>query len=169
MPVDSFKFLPRLIEMFYRMTDVPAPDMIPWTPLSKPVQDCKFGLITSAGLYDRTQDEPFDLERERQEPSWGDPSMRMLPSNLSQQEVGVSHLHLNTKPILEDFNIVLPLERFQTLQQSGEIGELARFHFSVMGFQGFPPDTTIWREETGPQIAQHFKSEEVDCILLTPA
>jgi hypothetical protein len=38
-----------------------------------------------------------------------------------------------------------------------------------MGYQGFPPDATAWRETYGPEVAEKFKAEGVDCVLLTPA
>jgi hypothetical protein len=74
MTVDSFKFLPRLIAMFYRMTKREPEMPIPWTSLGRPLSECTFGLVTSAGLYLRESDRPFDVERERQNPTWGDPS-----------------------------------------------------------------------------------------------
>jgi D-proline reductase (dithiol) PrdB len=169
MPVDSFKFLPRLIEMFYKMTEIEPYEGIPWTPLEKPVRDSRFGLVTSAGLYDKGNDKPFDLERELSEPTWGDPTARMIQRSIPRSQIGISHLHLNTQPILDDPNIVLPLDRFEEFLDQGKIGALADTHFSLMGYQGFPPDPSTWREQTGPQIADHFKSEGVDCVLLTPA
>jgi D-proline reductase (dithiol) PrdB len=169
MPVDSFKFLPRIIEIFYKMTETTPFEGIPWTPLAKPVQESTFGLVTSAGLFNQAQDEPFDLEREKAEPTWGDPTTRMIHRSISKQDIGVSHLHLNTQSISEDYNIVLPLDRFNELNRTGEIRGIAATHFSLMGYQGFPPDTTAWREQSGPQIADHFKSEGVDCVFLTPA
>lgn len=169
MPVDSFKFLPRLIEMFYKMTDIESPQAIPWTPLQKPVQQAKFGLVTSAGLYDREKDQPFNLERELDEPTWGDPSTRPINRSTPRDQIEVSHLHLNTAPIRQDVNIVLPLDRFEELLEGGEIGGLAETHFSLMGYQGFPPDASNWREQAVPRIVSQFKSEAVDCVLLTPA
>jgi D-proline reductase (dithiol) PrdB len=169
MPVDSFKYLPRIIAAFYRMTDRRPELPIPWTPVSRPLPECKFGLITSAGLYHRGVDSPFDVEREKQDPTWGDPTYRLLPASIPQAEVGASHLHLNTRDILEDFNIVLPVHRFQELVREEHIGGLAENAYSFMGYQGYPSDTTAWRETYGPQIAEKLKVEAVDCVLLTPA
>ncbi len=169
MSVDSFKFLPRLIEMFYKMTEIETSGTIPWTPLKKPVLDSRFGLVTSAGLYNKTEDQPFNLKRELEEPTWGDPTARKISRSVSREAIGVSHLHLNTRPILDDPNIVLPLERFEQLERIGAIGGIADTHFSLMGYQGFPPDTSTWRSKTGPWIADSFKAEAVDCVLLTPA
>ncbi len=169
MPVDSFKFLPRLIEMFYKMTEVEVTDQIPWTSLKKPIEDSRFGLVTSAGLFNSADSEPFDLEREIQEPTWGDPTAREISRSVSMEDIGVSHLHINTQPIQDDPNIVLPLTRFSELEEQGEIGGLADTHFSLMGYQGFPPNTTTWRKQTGPWIAERFREQAVDCVLLTPA
>ena len=167
--VDSFKFLPRLIATFYQMTDVPAQRPIPWTPLTKPLKNCKFGLVTSAGLYHKGREESFNTAREKAEPTWGDPTYRTIPANIQQEALGVSHLHLNTNDIEKDVNIVLPINRFQELAAQGKIGGLAEHNFSFMGYQGFPPDTTAWQETYGPEVAARFKAENVDCVLLTPA
>jgi D-proline reductase (dithiol) PrdB len=113
-------------------------------------------------------DPPFDVERERREPTWGDPTCRVLPTNIRQEGVGVSHLHINPQPVLADVNVVLPIHRFRELAAGGRIGDLAPHAYSLMGFQGFPPDTTAWRETYGPQVARRLKAEGVDCVLLTP-
>jgi D-proline reductase (dithiol) PrdB len=169
MTVDSFKFLPRLIAIFYQATEVQPEQPIPWTPLSKPLDECVFGLVTSGGLYHKGVESPFDLEREKAEPTWGDPTFRTIPRDIAQSDVGVSHLHINTEDVEKDFNILLPIHRFEELAEEGTIGGLAEKAYSFMGFQGHPPNTTEWRETYGPQVAEHFKAEGVDCVLLTPA
>lgn len=168
MPVDSFKFLPRMIATFYQLTRREPEYPIPWTPLTKPLADCKFGLITSGGLYQKGVELPFDVAREKREPSWGDPTYRTIPASISQAEVGVSHLHLNPAFAEADVNVMLPVHRFQELAAAGEIGGLADEAYSFMGFQGFPPDTSAWQEIYAPQVAAKFKAAGVDCILLTP-
>ena len=169
MTVDSFKFLPRLIATFYQMTDREPVYPIPWFPLPRDLEKCTFGLVTSAGLFHQGHAPPFDLEREREEPTWGDPSYREIPVNIPQDQVGVSHLHLNPQDMLLDINIQLPSHRFQELQEEGRIGGLADTAYSFMGYQGFPPDATQWENTFGPQVAQLFKADGVDCVFLTPA
>lgn len=168
MTVDSFKYLPRLIAMFYKMTKRRPELPIPWTPLTRPLAECKFGLVTTGGLYHLGVERPFDIERERREPRWGDPTFRVIPSSIRQDELGVSHLHINPKPILDDFNVVLPIHRFQGLVREGRIGGLAEHAYSFMGYQGFPPDASAWQETYGPQVADKLRQEEVNCVLLTP-
>jgi len=168
MSVDSFKYLPRLIGTYYRMTGGRPELPIPWTPLPQPLSGCKFGLVTSAGLYHRGVEPPFDLAREKQEPTWGDPTYRTIPTDIRQAEVGASHLHINTQDVLSDVNIVLPVDRFRELVADGRVGGLAKYAYSFMGYQGFPPDTTAWQETYGPQIAHKLKAEGANCVLLTP-
>jgi D-proline reductase (dithiol) PrdB len=169
MLVDSFKYLPRVIAAYYRMTDRQPEVPIPWTPLPRPLAGCTFGLVTSGGLYHRGVERPFDLEREKREHTWGDPTYRTLPTDIRQAEVGASHLHINTRDVLEDMNILLPIHRFQELAAEGHIGGLAEHAYSFMGYQGFPADTTAWQGTYGPQVADKLKAEGVDCVLLTPA
>jgi len=169
MTVDSFRFLPRVISVFYQQTERQPELPIPWTALTRPLEECKFGLLTSGGLYHNSTQPPFDLAREKSEPTWGDPSYRSIPSDIQPSEVGVSHLHLNTSDIQSDFNILLPIHRFQELVVTGEIGGLAHHAYSFMGYQGYPPDDSEWRNTYGPQVARLLKDEGVDCVLLTPA
>jgi len=133
------------------------------------LSECKFGLITSGGLYHKGVDPPFDIVRERQEPTWGDPTYRTLSTDIQQKDVGVSHLHINTRDVLSDINILLPIHRFQELVVEGRIADLAQNVYSFMGYQGYPSDTTAWQETYGPEVAEKFKAEEVDCVLIVPA
>jgi hypothetical protein len=169
LPVDSFKYLPRLIARLYQMTDRQPEYPIPWTPVERDLAESKFGLITSAGLFHAGTEPPFDLERELEEPEWGDPTFRLIPSSIKQSELGASHLHINTEDLLTDMNIQLPIHRFQELAADRIIGGVAEVAVSFMGYQGFPPDTMTWQETYGPQVAEIFRSEGVNNVLLTPA
>jgi hypothetical protein len=61
------------------------------------------------------------------------------------------------------------VQRFQELVEEGRIAALADPAYSFMGYQGFPPDASAWRETYGPQVADGFNREGVHCVLLTPA
>ena len=169
MPVDSFKYLPRIIATYYRMTAGEPELPIPWTPLPSSLDECTFGLVTTGGLYHRGVEPPFDVERERAEPTWGDPTYRTLPSDIHQEDVGASHLHINTEDVLKDVNILLPVHRFRYLVAEGRIGGLARSAYSFMGYQGFPADTSAWRETYAPEVSAKLRAEGVNCVFLTPA
>lgn len=166
--VDSYKFLPRLIASYYQQMNLLPRGPIPWTPVARRLEKCRFGLVTSAGMYQKGIDPPFDLQRERDEPTWGDPTYRVIPQDIQQEAVGISHLHINPQYALEDLNVILPIEGFQALAEQGRIGGLADHGYSFMGYQGFPPNTTEWEEVYGPEVARRMKAEGVDCVLLTP-
>jgi len=51
MPVDSFKFLPRIIAAFYQSTELQRELPIPWIPVPRPLNDCTFGLVTSMPFW----------------------------------------------------------------------------------------------------------------------
>lgn len=169
MSVDSFKFLPRLIATFYQMQEGDAELPIPWTPLLKPLAGSRFALVTSAGIYDKRSQAPFNLEREKKEPTWGDPTYRVIATDIPQSQVGVSHLHYNTAAAMEDINILLPINRMKELAATGRIGSLADSAYSFMGYQGYPPNTKSWKEVYAPQVIDQMRKEAVDCVLLTPA
>ncbi|RLC57170.1 MAG: hypothetical protein DRI30_04675 [Chloroflexi bacterium] len=166
MTVDSFKFLPRSIAAYYQNMSVQREDPVPFTPLAKPLDQCRFALVTTAGIHDKGQEPPFDAEREKREPMWGDPSFRRLAKDVSQEAIGASHLHTNNRDVLLDMNIVLPVQRFLELESEGVIGSLAPTSYSFMGYQ---PNTTEWRQKYGPEAAAIMKQEEVDAVLLTPS
>ena len=70
--------------------------------------------------------------------------------------------------VLDDMNILLPVHRFQELATKRRIGGLAQEAYSFMGYQGYPRDTTAWRETYGPEVARKLLAERVECVLLTP-
>jgi len=166
MTVDSFRFLPRSIAGYYQNMTVQREDPVPFTSLVKPLDQCRFALVTTAGIHDKRKEPPFDTEREKREPMWGDPSFRRIPKDVSQEEIGACHLHTNNRDVLLDMNIVLPVQRFLELESEGVIGSLALTNYSFMGYQ---PDTTEWRQKYGPEAAAIMKAEDVDAVLLTPS
>ena len=166
MPVDSFKYLPGSIAGYYRNLTVPREDPIPWTPLAKPLNESRFALVTTAGIFVKGAEPPFDADREKREPMWGDPTFRRIPREVRQEQIGASHLHINNRDLLEDVNIVLPLQRFLELESEGVIGSLAPTSYSFMGYQ---MNNSEWRERYAPEVAGLMKDEAVDAVLLTPA
>ena len=85
--VNGFKFMPPSLGAWIGK-DIPAEpfnDDIPWTPLKKPISETCFSLMTSAGISLKT-DPPFDVEREKREPAWGDPTSRQIPKTASETE-----------------------------------------------------------------------------------
>lgn len=169
MEVDSFRYLSSLIKRYYQLNRVSKELPVPFTPLAKRVEECRFGLVTSGGLYHTRCEPGFDQEGERKNPAWGDPSFRTLPVDMDLADVGVSHLHINHPDVLADPNILLPIQRFRELAAEGRIGGLAQHAYSFMGYQGFPCDLGGWRNTYGPIVRDRLVAERVDCVLLTTA
>lgn len=127
---------------------------VPWTPLSKPLSACRVALVTSCGVYLRS-DPPFDLS--------GDPSFRELPASVSAADIGLAHAHYDHQSAQADLNVVFPLDRLRELAAEGRIGAVAPRHYS---FMGATPAEGI--RETAPEVARRLKADAVDVVLLTP-
>ena len=165
--VNGFRFLPPSLGAWIAK-DIPAQPFkgdIPWTPLKKPIRKTSFALMTSAGISMKI-DPPFDLAREKREPTWGDPSSRQIPASAGEKDIDVNHLHINTDYIKQDINVMLPLKRFQEFEKEGIIGRLASTCYSYYGFQMDPAELL---EGTMPNVAGQMQAENVEAVLLTPA
>jgi hypothetical protein len=165
MAIDSYKWLPPSLKAYFANMPFEAPSSVPWTPLAKPLAESKIALVTTAGINVRGSEPPFDYEREQGEPNWGDPSFRVLPRDLRQEQVQTGHLHINNEDIDRDFNVAIPISRMLELEAAGIVGAVAETNCSFMGYQ---PDTREWSETYGPEVARRLTAEGVDAVLLTP-
>jgi D-proline reductase (dithiol) PrdB len=165
--VDGFLFMPPALRAWISkdIPDQPFSGKIPWTPLDKSISETTFTLMTTAGLSMKS-DPPFDMEREKAEPAWGDPSYREIPRTATESDIEVSHLHINTEYIKQDINVMLPLTRFQEFEKEGIIGKLTPTCYSYYGFQ---LDPTALLNETMPKVADRMRHENVEAVLLTAA
>ena len=166
MPVDSFAYLPRSFRAEYETIADPPDDAV-WAPLDKPVTEATVALLTSAGLFLKDGQEPFDLDRERAEPTWGDPTYRVIPRTATASDLGASHLHINCDNVLADPDVALPLGPLADLAADGAIGAVADDHYSFMGYQS--RDLIEWRDRYGPEVAAHLEAGAVDAVILAPA
>jgi D-proline reductase (dithiol) PrdB len=165
--VDSYRFLPRSFHPLYANAQPVEGERDPvWAPFDKRLAESRIALLTSAGLSLAGDQAPFDLERERAEPTWGDPSFRVLPHDLSGRTLGMSHLHVNNADVLADHNVALPTDVLDDAVASGMVGSAAPRHVSVMGYQ--ERGAHVWREETGPAIAELLRDDAVDGVVLAP-
>jgi hypothetical protein len=78
--VDGFRFMPPALRAWISkdIPDQPFSGKIPWTSLDKSISETTFTLMNTAGISMKS-DPPFDMEREKAEPAWGDPSYREIP------------------------------------------------------------------------------------------
>jgi len=163
--VDSYKYLDMATSRIVKAWVAREPKHdIPWTPLSKPLSECRVALVSTAAIATKDQ-EPFDEERERREPWWGDPSFRVLPKDVTESDVGLHHLHIDRRPAERDLDVVLPLRRLGELVDEGKVGEVAPRHVSMMGYILKPARLL---EVSAPAIAEVFLEDGVDAVVLVP-
>ncbi|MDQ3107375.1 MAG: glycine/sarcosine/betaine reductase selenoprotein B family protein, partial [Actinomycetota bacterium] len=167
MRVDSYAFLPRSFRAMYAEPPrVEGHDEPVWAPFEKRLSGAKMALLSSAGLFVQGEQESFDLQRERGEPGWGDPSWRAIPASTAQGELGMAHLHVNDTDTTADHEVSLPLRALDALVDDGIVGASAATHYSVMGYQA--TGLNDWRRTTGPEIAARLRREDVDALVLAP-
>ena len=165
--VDSWRFTGSMIGKVLgsAIPDTPNHAPIPWAPFTKPLSQARVALLTTAGLSMKG-DTPFDMEFERQNPTRGDSSFRMLRADATEADIEANHLHIDTGYIERDINVALPLPLLHQLAEEGVVGSVAPTHYSIMGFQG--SDSSQLENESAPAIAKQMISEEVDLVLLAP-
>ena len=165
--MDPWRFAGNFLEkvLSARIPAEPAYTDVPWTPVTKPLDQCTVALLSTAGLSMKG-DPPFDMEMERANPLRGDPSWRRLRADATSDTIEANHLHIDTRYILRDLDVALPLERLRELVAEGVVGAVADTHYSIMGYQG--NDTSTLEQKSAPEIAEAMRSEEVDLALLAP-
>ncbi|MDR0425193.1 MAG: D-proline reductase (dithiol) protein PrdB [Clostridiales Family XIII bacterium] len=137
-------------EVFAPVTPPPV-----WTPLKKPLSECKIAFITAGGIHQKKQD-PFNTA--------GDYSYREIPSDIPTSELMVTHGGFDNSDINKDVNAMFPLDRLRELRDEGFIGSLAG---TMYGFMGGGGNVDKFREETGPAIAASLKAQGVDIVVCT--
>jgi D-proline reductase (dithiol) PrdB len=165
MKVDSYRFLSRPTKKLVRSwirREHPRP--IPWAPLKRPLSECTVALVSTAGISCK-QDPAFDIEGEKQNPWWGDPSFRVIPKTATEHDIHIHHLHVDTSYAQDDLDCVFPLRRLHELEQSGEVGRSAPSHYSIMGYI---LDPHVLLSQTVPAMIRPLKEESVDAVVLIP-
>jgi D-proline reductase (dithiol) PrdB len=128
----------------------------PWTPLKKPLSECRLALISSGGIMYR------DQPRSHRE----DASYRRIPKNARPNELSIWHFGYPTADAERDPNCVFPLERLREFEAEGVIGELCDPAFAFMG--GIYSARKV-RDELAPQIVDELKRAHADAFYLVPA
>ena len=136
-------------------------DWRPCAQLRKPLAESKIAVVTSAAFYGPEQ-EPFDPAIRG-----GDYSYREIPKDMAVESLRIGHKSdaFDHAGIEKDKNLALPLDRLRELKEKGLIGEVANWHFSLMGSITAPARLV---SVTAPEIARKLSEDEVDAVLLTP-
>lgn len=127
-----------------------------WTTPTKPLNEMRLALVTTAGLHYR-DDPAFEF---------ADATFRPIDGREDPNDLVMSHSSVNfdKSGFAEDVNIVFPLGRFRVLVERGIVGSLADVHYSFMG-AGLLPNAY---ERSAAQVAGMLKQDRVDAVFLTP-
>jgi D-proline reductase (dithiol) PrdB len=137
-------------EIFVPITPQPV-----WTPLTKPLSECRVAFITAGGIHRKDQT-PYNTA--------GDYTYRTIPSDIPTSELTVTHGGFDNSDINKDVNAMFPLDRLRELVAEGFIGSLPE---KMYGFMGGGGNVEKFRNETGPEIASKLKAQGVDIVLCT--
>ncbi len=154
----EFSLKTRLFLKAYRWRRI---DPVPWSPLRKPLSECRFALLSSAGFVLPGQ-EPFDESFRG-----GDPSFREIPSDADPSTLIDTHRSetFDHSGLAGDPNLAFPLDRVRELAEQGRIGSVNRRHLSFMGSITAPGRLT---KRTAPEAVARLVQDGVEAALLIP-
>ena len=156
--LSEFPLKYRLFLKTYRWRRI---DPVPWTPLKKPLGDCRLVLVSSAGIVASNQ-KPFDKTIRG-----GDPSFREIPVDVAASTLIETHRSeaFNHSGIRQDPNLAFPIDRLRELTEAGRIGSLNHWHLSIMGSLTAPGRLI---KKTIPLVVPRLVSDGVDIAILVP-
>jgi len=136
---------------------------IPWTPFNKPLSESSLAIISTAGFY-LEDDKPFDIDS-----ALGDASYRIIPSDVTSDNLRIAHPHYSHTRVKKDLNVLFPIDRLRELFKAKVIGRLAT-NFYSFGFGGNMTEEYIGEPNgSAHQLLQELKADEVDYVLMVPA
>lgn len=137
---------------WYQAEEPPA-----FTPLKKPLSECRVGMLSTSGAYVVGQVAYYYKD---------DTSIREIPKHTPTDQIHFSHITENylVNP-RKDPNCIFPIDTLREAEAEGVIGELAPSLFSCMG--GVYSQRRV-REETIPELLSQFNKQAVDTVLLVP-
>lgn len=138
----------------------PMPQAAPWTPFTKDLSTCRVALVTTAGVYVKGEQEPFDAENIE-----GDWTFREVPADSSRDRLAIAHAHFDHTVAEQDLNCVLPLDRLRELENEGAIGEFLSPVFSISGYCTTADKIT---EQSAPAIVARLHEMGADVVLNIP-
>jgi D-proline reductase (dithiol) PrdB len=127
---------------------------IPYTPFRKDLSGATLAFVSVAGLHLKTH-QPFDLE--------DDTSYRIIPGDVSAEELMITHGHYDHADADLDPNIMFPIDRARELVAQGFIAGVNNTHYSL----GYAQDLRTIYERVAPEIATALYQSQTDVVVLT--
>ncbi|MDH3682906.1 MAG: glycine/betaine/sarcosine/D-proline family reductase selenoprotein B [Acidimicrobiia bacterium] len=132
------------------------PDAPAWTPIDKPLSECRITLVGSGGIYRRGQIAFHTKD---------DTSIRVIATDTPAEDLRTAHFAYDQTDARNDANCVYPLERLRELAAERVIGGLTDESYAFMG--GIY-STRRLEAETAKLIVERCLGQEPDVVLLVP-
>jgi len=145
----------------------------PFTPLRKPLDESRVGLMTSSGHFVTGDDpEPFgvkDMTQQEAEERIGEfmkapPVLSSIPKEVPEDDLRLRHGGYDIRSAVKDFNVTFPRDALLAEDAAGRIGELADMLYS---FPGAVSQGRL-RRDVLPQWVEMLHSTAIDVLLLVP-
>ncbi len=132
----------------------------PWTPLAKPLSDCTIALLVSGGIS-HCAATPFDSDARN------DHRVDAIDPDTPVDEYQIHDRYYDHSDADNDLNCIFPVDRLRELAEAGEIGAVAKRHWS--GFMGRTYNRSKVTNESAPAFAQGLLADNVDLLVIIPA
>jgi D-proline reductase (dithiol) PrdB len=148
-------------------------DDAPFTPLPRPLSECRLGLLSSGGQFVAGDDpEPFGVKEMTQAEAMtrtitflkSEPVLSRIPVATPGEKLRVRHGGYDIRAAQTDHNVVLPLERLRELAAEGAIGELVPTAYSFVGMCA----QTRLLKESAPAWIRAFQEAGIEAMLMVP-
>jgi D-proline reductase (dithiol) PrdB len=131
-------------------------DRPPWAPVTKPLAECRIGLIASGGVYVAGQ-VAFHYK--------DDTSFRVVDMETPTSELRATHFAYDLADARSDANVVFPIDTLRALAAERVIGAVSRNAYTFMG--GIYSSRKV-KDLLAPALAERIVNDEVDLALLVP-
>jgi len=155
------EYITRIRENYARLGYKPYvwvsnPDPPPWTEPTKPLAECRLGLVASGGIY-RSGQVAFHWK--------DDTSVRAIPTDVPTEELRATHFAYDLTDARRDPNVVFPIDSLRRLVAEGVLGGLTDNAYTFMG--GIYSSRRV-SEELAPHVTERLLAERADLALLVP-
>ena len=135
-------------------------DSAPWTAMTKDLKDCTVALLVSGGIS-HCSAMPFDPDARN------DHRVDAVDPAVGTDEYQIHDSYYDHSDADRDLNCIFPVDRLHELAEAGEIGAVAKRHWS--GFMGRTYNRTKLITESAPAFVAELKADNVDLLIAIPA
>lgn len=132
----------------------------PFTPLRKPLSECRVTLLTTGGIS-RLSEKPWNPDARN------DLRLDAIDCDAPEDDFQVFDNYYQDDNVKQDINCLFPIQRLRELADEGVIGQVAPHFWS--GFMGRTYIRKEVRDEAAPAYAEQLAADGVDLLVLAPA